>query len=110
MFLKEDCTFNDILEVTFKEPGGLTNGNVEKYEYECPCGKGEIIEEHDNIPGFREHDVYMHCDICNEKYKYEINLNSKKAGEELGMTVKDFMNSSQIENFIKILTNQHTKE
>ncbi len=42
--------------------------NTERYEYECPCGKGRIIEEHDNIPGFREHDVYIACDECSKKY------------------------------------------
>jgi hypothetical protein len=32
----------------------------------------EIVEEHDNIPGFREHDVYFCCDQCREKYKIDI--------------------------------------
>ena len=36
---------------------GAGSGDTERYEYECPCGKGKIIEEHDNIPGFRDHDV-----------------------------------------------------
>ena len=43
---------------------GAGSGDIEHYEYECPCGKGKIIEEHDNIPGFREHDVYIACDEC----------------------------------------------
>lgn len=43
-------------------------GDTEYYEYECPCGKGTIIEEHDNIPGFRNHSVYLHCDLCSGKY------------------------------------------
>ena len=43
---------------------GAGSGDTERYEYECPCGKGKIIEEHDNIPGFREHDVYIACDEC----------------------------------------------
>lgn len=30
------------------------------------CGKGKIIEEHDNIPGFRDHDVYTDF---SEKYQ-----------------------------------------
>ena len=41
---------------------------TECYEYECPCGKGRIIEEHDNTPGFREHDVYWKCNECEKKY------------------------------------------
>lgn len=48
------------------------SGDTEYYEYECPCGKGKIIEEHDNIPGFREHDVTMYCDVCNKLYDIDI--------------------------------------
>ena len=47
---------------------GACCGDTERYEYECPCGKGKIIEEHDNIPGFRDHDVYIACDECSKKY------------------------------------------
>ena len=47
---------------------GAGAGDTEYYEYECPCGKGTIIEEHDNIPGFRNHSVYLHCDLCSRKY------------------------------------------
>lgn len=47
---------------------GTGSGDTEHYEYECPCGKGKIIEEHDNIPGFRDHDVYIACDECRKKY------------------------------------------
>lgn len=51
-------------------PGyGAGEGDTERYEYECPCGKGKIIEEHDNIPGFRDHDVWISCDECSKKYK-----------------------------------------
>lgn len=50
-------------------PGyGAGDGDTERYEYECPCGKGTIVEEHDNIPGFREHDVYICCDKCSQEY------------------------------------------
>ena len=47
---------------------GAGAGDTEYYEYECPCGKGTIIEEHDNIPGFREHSVYLHCTTCTTEY------------------------------------------
>ena len=47
---------------------GAGSGDTECYEYECACGKGKIIEEHDNIPGFRDHSVYINCDECNEIY------------------------------------------
>ena len=51
---------------------GAGSGDIEHYEYECPCGKGKIIEEHDNIPGFRDHDVYIACDECSKKYILDI--------------------------------------
>ena len=50
---------------------GAGSGDCERYEYECPCGKGKIIEEHDNIPGFREHDVWIECPVCSEKYQLD---------------------------------------
>lgn len=37
----------------------------------APCGKGKIVEEHDNIPGFREHDVWIECEECSKKYKLD---------------------------------------
>ena len=47
---------------------GAGSGNTQRYEYECPCGKGKIVEEHDNIPGFRDHDVLIQCPECSKKY------------------------------------------
>ena len=47
---------------------GAGSGDTERYEYECPCGNGKIIEEHDNIPGFRDHAVFINCDECLKKY------------------------------------------
>ena len=39
-------------------PGyGVGSGDTERIEYMCPCGKGKVVEQHDNIPGFRDHDV-----------------------------------------------------
>ncbi len=53
----------------YEHPGyGAGSGDTERYEYECPCGKGKIIEEHDNIPGFRDHDVFFQCKDCSQKY------------------------------------------
>ena len=43
---------------------GAGAGDVEYYEYKCPCGESRIVEDHDNIPGFREHDVQIICDRC----------------------------------------------
>lgn len=44
-------------------------GTVERYEYRCPCGDGTIIEEHDNIPGFREHGLRIDCDKCRVEWR-----------------------------------------
>ncbi|MGV4886414.1 hypothetical protein ACSR0Z_07315 [Streptomyces viridosporus] len=49
---------------------GAGAGTVERYEYLCPCGDGTIIEEHDNIPGFREHDVRIDCDKCHVEWRF----------------------------------------
>lgn len=50
-------------------PGyGDGSGDTERYEYECPCGKGKIVEEHDNIPGFCEHNVWIDCAKCSQNY------------------------------------------
>jgi hypothetical protein len=35
-----------------------------------PCGDGEIVEEHDNIPGFREHDVRIECEKCDAEWRF----------------------------------------
>lgn len=43
---------------------------MERYEYRCPCGDGNIIEEHDNVPGFREHDVWIDCGKCREEWRF----------------------------------------
>ena len=51
---------------------GAGEGDTERYEYECPCGKGKIVEEHDNIPGFRGHDVWIKCKECSKKYHLDI--------------------------------------
>jgi hypothetical protein len=49
---------------------GAGAGTVERDEYLCPCGGGTIIEEHDNIPGFREHDVRIDCDKCRAEWRF----------------------------------------
>jgi hypothetical protein len=52
------------------EGWGAGAGTVERYEYLCPCGDGMIIEEHDNVPGFREHDVRIDCDKCRAEWRF----------------------------------------
>lgn len=49
---------------------GAGAGTTERHEYLCPCGNGAIIEVHDNIPGFREHDVWIACDKCREEWRF----------------------------------------
>lgn len=49
---------------------GAGDGTTERYEYLCPCGGGKIIEEHDNIPGFREHDRWIACDKCRADWRF----------------------------------------
>lgn len=46
-------------------------GNCEIYYYKCMCGKGRIVEDHDNTPGFREHTVYIDCEECSKLYKID---------------------------------------
>jgi putative ATP-dependent endonuclease of OLD family len=68
---------------------GAGEGTTEYYEYECPCGEGRIVEEHDNIPGFREHDVYLLCAKCRKAYVIDTSLGIRnwrivrKEGEKL---------------------------
>jgi hypothetical protein len=52
------------------EGRGAGTGTVERCEYLCPCGDGTIIEEHDNLPGFREHDVRIDCDKCRAEWRF----------------------------------------
>lgn len=49
---------------------GAGSGTIDHYEYECPCGKGKLIHIHDDIPGFRDHDYFIECADCIEKYDY----------------------------------------
>ena len=37
--------------------------------YECPCGKGRVVDDKDATLGFRSHDIYIACDVCREKYE-----------------------------------------
>ncbi|MBU3196729.1 hypothetical protein KPL26_08580 [Clostridium algidicarnis] len=50
---------------------GAGSGDTERYEYKCACGKGSIVEEHDNIPGFRDHSVYLCCNECGNNYELD---------------------------------------
>jgi hypothetical protein len=49
---------------------GAGSGSVERIEYHCPCRGGTIVEEHDDVPGFREHDVWIACDKCRSRWRF----------------------------------------
>lgn len=49
---------------------GAGSGEVIKEEYKCPCGKGKVFYEKDDIPGFRDTDIYTNCAECAEKYDF----------------------------------------
>ncbi|WP_026908962.1 hypothetical protein [Paucisalibacillus globulus] len=49
---------------------GAGNGSVITEEYECPCGKGIVTYEKDDIPGFRSKSLYCNCEECRKKYTF----------------------------------------
>ncbi|WP_067728867.1 hypothetical protein [Oceanobacillus damuensis] len=49
---------------------GAGSGQIIKKEYVCPCGNGTVYYEKDDIPGFRESDIYCDCEDCNSKYNF----------------------------------------
>jgi hypothetical protein len=57
-------------------------GTTERYEYRCPCGDGKIVEEHDNIPGFRAHEVWIECDKCREEWRFVDGRSTREWGLE----------------------------
>lgn len=58
-----------IEEVGHESEGyGAGSGDIVFLTFECPCGKGKIVEEHDEIPGFRDSGVWLDCPECRERY------------------------------------------
>lgn len=49
---------------------GAGDGDTERLEFRCPCGRGLIVEEHDNIPGFREHGAWIQCETCRDEWDF----------------------------------------
>lgn len=49
---------------------GAGSGDVITEEYKCPCGKGIVTYEKDDIPGFRDKSISCDCGECNERYKF----------------------------------------
>ncbi len=60
----------ELIEENYEDEVGFgpNKGDTEEYIYKCPCGKGKIVEEHENIPGFRDHSVMLYCPECEKKY------------------------------------------
>lgn len=49
---------------------GAGGGRIILEKYECPCGKGIVTYEKDDIPGFRESDIYCDCKDCSDNYSF----------------------------------------
>ena len=49
---------------------GAGEGTIDREEYFCPCGKGTVTYEKDNIPGFKSKVIYCDCQECNKKYTF----------------------------------------
>lgn len=47
---------------------GAGDGAIYTEVYECPCGKGTVKYVKDDIPGFRDSDIYCNCDICKKLF------------------------------------------
>lgn len=39
--------------------------------YECPCGKGKVYYDNEDIPGYRYKDISCDCEECNAKYSFD---------------------------------------
>lgn len=60
-----------IEEYEHRHPGyGAGSGRIIRKVYKCPCGKGKVIYEKDDIPGFKESSVSCNCIECEKKYKF----------------------------------------
>ncbi|PAD36336.1 hypothetical protein [Terribacillus saccharophilus] len=45
-------------------------GDSLKEEYECPCGKGIVVYERDNIVGHKHRQTDCHCKDCDKIYSF----------------------------------------
>jgi hypothetical protein len=55
---------------TYSEGYGAGSGQIIREDYKCPCGKGTVTYEKDDIPGFRSTDIGCNCKECDEKYEF----------------------------------------
>lgn len=57
---------------------GAGTGYVITEKYECPCGKGIVTYEKDDIPGFRDRSTLCDCRECNDMYEFRKGVAIKK--------------------------------
>lgn len=53
------------------------DAEYDEYSYVCPCGKGKIVETHDDTPGNREHLVWIVCEKCSKEYKLDLSKGAR---------------------------------
>lgn len=49
---------------------GAGPGETITETYECPCGKGTVEYEKDDIPGFRDKSIVCYCEECSGLYTF----------------------------------------
>lgn len=57
---------------------GAGSGYIIREEYECVCGKGKVVYEKDDIPGFRDRSTFCDCNDCNKKYDFARGIAKEK--------------------------------
>ena len=69
-----------LINSIYKEHEGYGSGagSTEEYEYLCPCGRGTILEEHDDIPGYRDHYVFINCNYCRKIFTLNTSQGTRK--------------------------------
>lgn len=56
----------------------VARGNEETFVYLCPCGKGRIVEKHENIGAEGEHCVSLECPACSGRYMLDVSEGVRK--------------------------------
>lgn len=50
---------------------GSHSGHIKEKVYECPCSKGKVYYERDDIPGFKGTHITCNCGECDKKYTFQ---------------------------------------
>lgn len=50
---------------------GNRQGHIKEAVYACPCGKGTVNYEVDDIVGYKNNDIYCNCSDCKDKYIFK---------------------------------------